>query len=256
MRRIFLTALLSAAVLIGFSSCDQGLFQTNIFAGFESFESPSADNAEDLLGARDDDRFYDEIAGGDINDPDSYVSQVIDSLSDVTADDPAYQEANLMLADVYMAATGADEVFDEFNTQLVGFIETGEIPGEDLNNTGDLLKLFFDDTLTSDELSVQLQGLVEAASYLSIYGSTLADGTPDGVNPGDVAAQALLAGIVSAVVTENGGDVTTLADAIVNNTTDSLALPVGSSLTEILTNSDPDLASVVTAGLDLSALGL
>ncbi len=287
--------IITASLLFALASCDQGLFETNIFAGFEKYEAPDTANADSLLEVQDDDRFFEEVAEMEEAEVAEIVATLDAVITDPESTDEEVQDAALMQADVAMAASGADEVFTNFNTVIGDFVadstsETGDEP--DMGSVGGIVEALFmpdaENPPTAESIADQLVGLMNVADSLSSYGDTLVlddgvDQTPDDENAGDLAAQALLAGVstllIDSVINTNG-DVSTPEEAAVEiaaalltptdpanpDTTGpaaelealvagdpSLELAEGESFTDIL---DAGLVAVVFEGLDLSALGL
>lgn len=265
-------------------SCSENPFMVNLFSGIDVYTPPeSFDNVNDVLSEAGDDGFLDALAeDGELAD------QVIDLLDDVLTEDPATatsddQDAALLLADVYLATTDADDTVNNVNGLLSALV-TG---GDDAPNMDDPTALIpdlfqLDDSLTPEEqtsaVKDQLASFLGAADALEFYGDTIdGQGASEEVNAGETAATAMIAGMSSFLV-ENAEDnlgnplteeqaIEAIAAAIVdpdNNDMPTIAeptdengdpLPEDATMDEMLDAVLGDgLAAVVGEGFDLSAM--
>lgn len=252
-------ALLILMVLAAFlaTSCDQGLFGTNFFGVFESYDAPDYQSASlaDLVEASEDDRFFKEMSPDDKGD-------LLDNLNDTynnASTDEDKAAAVLLMADVHIYTTGADQTLTAMNG-LVGDAIENEAPSF---KDSTFISSFFAEDATVQEVSAQLEALAAAADALSLYGGLLTDENREALkaqddNPLDTATLALLGGLTKVFI-DAAGSSTTLANAIVSRDFTGIepAEPTGETATDQLAsmNFDENLIKVINAGLNLDNLG-
>lgn len=203
-------SLISLLIIAVIASCSGNPFMTNIFGGIDNYSLPdSFDNVDDILDEAGDDGFLDALA-----DNPELADDVIDileaSLPEDAADaDSDDQEAALLLADVHLATTEADETINNVNDLLTGFIAGDE--GEDSPDMDDPASIIpdlfvLDETLTPAEqqtaVEEQLAAFLAAADALEFYGDTIVAGQDPSseVNPGETAATAMISGMTAFII--------------------------------------------------------
>lgn len=244
--RTLLILMVLAAFLA--TSCDQGLFGTNFFGAFESYDAPDYQSASsaDLVKASEDDRFFEEMSEEEAA---VVVAKLEVTYTDTNLPDDERADAALLAADVYIKTSAASETMTVLNG-IVGDAINGTTP--DFQDSTFISTLFSDD---ATELAGQLEALAGAADALAAYGGLLGTdstlSTQDD-NPGDTATLALVGGVVKALLSENGDDPAAVAAALINDPA-SLNPPVGADLNGIL---GPNLVNVIEAGIgSLADLG-
>ncbi len=272
------TGLLLVVIALIFSSCDGNPFMSNLFENVDKYELPTLNNKDDILDAAGDDQFLDALS----EDPE-LAEEVISTLEEVVSSTPfseasaSDQEAAIVLADVYLAASDADDTINNVNDLLVDAVN--DPSSLDFSEPSDVIGSLFtlDEGLTQAEqeatVSAQLEAFLGAADALEYYGNTMV--TDDGldtnpeVNPGETAATALISGMTQYLI-ENMVDGTNdlsdseaidaLTDSIVYGTPIELAndddLQQASGISAMLEAMLGDgLTKVVDDGVDLSLLG-
>ncbi|MDA3810287.1 MAG: hypothetical protein PF518_08125 [Spirochaetaceae bacterium] len=187
------------------NSCDGNPFMTNLFSSFDYYELPSSfSSAGDLLDAPKDellDALGDSIDQDFIDNVISLLEEAITTpASEATSED---QEAALLLADVYLVTTDADDTVNNVNDLLLDAVSDPD--SLNFDNPEDIITDLFalDESLTpgqqEDIVEAQLLAFLGAADALGYYGETMIEGlgtNPD-VNTGDTAATAMIAGMTS-----------------------------------------------------------
>ena len=176
----------------------------NLFSSIDEYELPSSfGSIDDILDEAGDDEFLDALA-----EDDELAEDVIALLDDVLDDDPADadQEVALLLADVYLAASGADDTVNNVNGLL------GDPDSFDFDSPEDIITDLFilDGSLSQlqqeEAVSRQLEAFLGAAEALELYGETIdSQGPSSEVVGGELVAAAMI-----------GGMTTYLADDLLN----------------------------------------
>lgn len=288
---------LLGVILLLVISCSNGLFGTNLFAPFEGeYKMPNIESSEDITEAAEDDRFYEKVQSWEDEEVEKMVKTLDVSATDEKVNPIDRKKAAITAGNVRIASAGAKEAVEEANNFISEYIveqinkrgKEDEEPQDedsqfDINRPGATIKKLFKNDVTAEEVERQLSGFYKAKSAFETYGRLLGEDVerqgepeiPPGVNSGDVAAKALLAGVVSSLVESlkeksieeqkkelsDNEAVKELARDIVESLSqedDSFAEKYGdlggsSSLEELF---GPDLYTVVDSGLDLKALGL
>jgi hypothetical protein len=203
----------SLILLFLLSSCNP--FTTNLYSSFDKFQNPDLTDVDEILAASDEPQFYENLA----NDPDA-KAQVLATLSDVYNDPDASEEkrqdAAIMAADVYLKTSDTEEVMSNLNS-LVG----DAVSGEDVfsgSGDSDGPEVFFrslfgeppeDIPFATYKATVvmRLDAFKDSAAPLEAYGETRESGAPIpiGLNTGDTATKALMAGITRTIIYYLGG---------------------------------------------------
>lgn len=272
---ILITVLMAFAI----ASCSGNPFMNNIFSSFDKYELPSSfSTIDDVLDEAGDDGFLDALT-----EDEQLIEDVIALLEGVLDDDPADadQEAALLLADVHLAASGADDTINNVNELLIDAIDDPD--SLDIESPGDLMRDLFDldPSLTQAEQKVevarQLQALLGAAEALAFYGETMAEqGSSPEVNSGETAATAVMAGMTAYMIENAVVDNT--ADPVIPLSEEDAIAAIAAAIVDPLNNDFPDteanpdvddaettgdmidamlgpgLAEVVADGFDLSVL--
>ena len=268
-------------------SCNGNPFMTNLFSEIDQYQLPTSfSSADDILDAATDDQFLDALS----NDPE-LADIVITTLEEEIAATPATsattddQEAALLLADVYLATTNADDTINNVNDLLVDAISdpaaldfaSPETVIEGLFSLDPAMSPAEQETYVSD----QLAAFLGAADALTYYGETMTDGsleTNPEVNVGETAATAMISGMTSYMIdnmdtatidpvllaanpaaTDEELAIIAMTDSIVNGTPMPAMLPDpavdDAATTEDMLNAmlGGGLAEVVNDGFDLSA---
>lgn len=268
-------------VLIAFlmGSCDENPFLSNLFSSIDEYELPSSfSSIDDILDESGDDGFLDALS-----EDDELTEDVIALLDDILDDDPADadQGVALLLADVYLATSGADEILNNVNDLLVDVLDGSD--SLDFDSPEDLISDFFvlDDSLTPAEqeelVALQLEAFLGAAEALEFYGETMIAGqdASSEINSGETSATAIFSGIVAYMienaVEDNEADpvvplsdedaITAIAAAIVDPLNNDFPdTEINSDVDEAETTEEmveamlgPGLTEVVDDGFDLSA---
>jgi len=250
-------------------SCNGNPFMNNLFSSFDEYEIPSSfDSTDDVLSEAGDDGFLDALA----EDPE-LTERVIDLLDDVLSEDPAEanQEEALLLADVYLVTSGADDTLNNV-TQLLEDPES-----MDFDEPEDLIVDIFvvDSTLSPVEqeasVSAQIDAFLNASDALEFYGDTMIAGQePSGeVVPGVTAGSAMVAGMtgymIENMVDSNGNDMSDEESkaALINTILYDMPMPdtaPNPAVDDAATTDDkinamlgPGLSEVVSDGFDLSS---
>lgn len=271
---------IASVLIIGvLASCSGNPFMNNIFSRLDEYELPdSFSSADDILDEAGDDGFLEALAA----DPE-LTEQVITLLEESLPDDPADagpedQEAALLLADVHIVTSDADETVNSVNTlaqdpDSVSF----DSPEEAITDL-----YVVDESLSPAEqeasAEAQVVAFLAAADALEFYGDTLIAGqepSPES-NTGETAATAMMAGMTTYMIENmqhpNGDDMTdqeaidALVDVIVyGSEMPQMAEPTdenGNPLPEDASTDEemeamlgPGLSEVVGEGFDLSSFG-
>lgn len=283
-----------AVFLVG--ACNQGLFGTNVFAGFEGeYKLPNVETADsqDIVKAAKDDRFYEKVE----NLAPEKVKKMVETLK-ATTDDPEVDQvdrkkAALTAGEVEIRSGGVKKGVGKFNDLITKLVvekinegdKKDEDPGDDkdlpidLSKPGEVVKRLFEKDATLEEVRKKLEGLSKAADHFKTYGKLLKEDekegreaeTPAGFNSGDVASTALLAGTVEALLEETKEQGTSDDEEAI----EELAQAIVSSLAKKPDAPDPltekykdfgngklrdilgdDIYTAVNNGLDLEVLGL
>ena len=230
------------------TSCDQGLFGTNFFGVFESYDAPNYQSATsaDLVAAAEDDRFFEEMSE---EEADAVVATLALTYNNDALPDDEQADAALLAADVYIKTSAASETMTVLNS-IVGDAINGTTP--DFEDNTFISTLFSNDPV---ELADQLEALAGAADALAAYGGLLAtDSTlvSQDDNPGDTATLALVGGVVAALLDANPVLTTDQVAAALIDDPSSLTAPSG----DINTILGADLVNVIEAGIgSLTDLG-
>ncbi len=275
MKRNFLPVMIPVLLMV-LSGCNP--FTTNVFSSFDKYDMPSLTDADELISAMYDDQFYENLS-------DSEKETVLETLEDVYSDSSEdveeRQNAAVMAADVHLKTSDTEEVMESLNSLVADAANGEEVYSEE---DGDQPEVFFR-TLFGEppsgvsksaykaEVLIKLNAFYEAAAPLEAYGETLEAGAsaPPGVNEGDTATKALMAGNTRAIIYYQDPAVPdpmdALADYLATPRDSDGNLPAGLTYvgtmpdfdepTDILVNPDSGstgLKTVVNAGLDIDDL--
>lgn len=198
-------------------SCNGNPFMNNIFSGVDVYELPdSFGSTGEILDEAGDDGFLDALA-----EDEELAAEVIATLEESLPDDPAQatsedQEAALLLADVHLATSEADETINNVNDLLVEAVNDPESLNFDNPEdvVADLFQVDMTQTQAEQEAAVaeQLEAFLAAADALDFYGDTIIAGSDPSseVNDGETAATAMIAGMTAYMVANvDSGDGTT-----------------------------------------------
>jgi len=237
-----------ALIILLINSCNGNPFMVNLFSGIDNYDLPdSFESAEDILNVPADDLLEalsdDDVDQGFIDDVVALLEGELDTPpAAATADD---QEAALLLADVHLATTDADDTINNVNDLLVDAISDPETLDFD-SPEGIMTDLFaLDETLTDEQnesiVEAQLMAFLGAADALEYYGDTMLAGqdpSPE-ANAGETAATAMIAGMTSYLI--GNAVVDSTANPVVPMTEEQAIAAIAAS---IVTGSDmPDMAS-------------
>jgi hypothetical protein len=280
MKKGFLPVLIPAVLMI-LSGCNP--FTTNVFSSFDKYEMPSLTDADDLIGARNDDDFYDNRKDNP-EDKATVLETLADVYMDSSEDVEDQQYAAVMAADVHLKTSDTEEVMESLNSLVADAASGEEVYNED---DGDQPEVFFR-TLFGEppsgvststykaQVLIQLDAFYEAATPLEVYGETREAGAPipPDINAGDTATKALMAGNTRAIIfyQDSATPMDDLAEYLATPKDASGNLPPGLNYvgtmpdfdqpTDILINPDPasprygstGLKTVVNDGLDIDDL--
>lgn len=286
MNKIFNTFFIVVIFLL-INSCSENPFMSNLFSEVDKFEMPdSFSSTDDILNTASDDGFLDALA----EDPE-LAEEVITILeTDLNLQDPSTdgagatgeeQEAALLLADVYLATSEADDTVNNVNNLLVDLVNDPDSVNFDKPEDVVVDIINVDETAPVEEqeaaVTAQLEAFLGAADALEYYGESIdTTGENPEVNSGETAATAMVSGmtayLIENMVDSNGDDmsdadaIAALTDVIVNGAvmpdvaepTDANGDPLPDDATteetlEAMLGSG--LTDVVGAGFDLNAMG-
>lgn len=267
MKKIALLSLLVAVALVA-TSCDQGLFGTNYFSIFEGdYDMPNlaTANADDLIEAAEDERFYDGLDDLTEAEVDGIVTTLVGVANDIDAPADDRMDAALVASEVEIQASGADAAVQNVNDLVIQVINDPE--SINFDEPVDIIGQIFTAGATTTDVAKQLEGLFDAVGTFETYGSLLATNEPPAdVNAGDVAAKALLSGMVAAMVNDMTGGSTdeavqdaaiaTIADTIVNEPENLPLLFDFTDEPDFQSLIGPEIYAVVDDGIGLEALGI
>ena len=273
MKKNFLPVLIPVLLMV-LSGCNP--FTTNVFSSFDSYDMPSLTDSDELISARNDDQFYENLS-------DEEKTVVLDTLEDVYSDSSEdvedRQYAAVMAADVHLKTSNTEDVMESLNSVVADAASGEEVYSEE---DGDQPEVFFrtlfgepptdiSKAVYKAQVLVQLNAFYDAAAPLEAYGETREAGAPipPDINAGDTATKALMAGNTRAIVyyQDSVTPMDDLADYLATPKDSGGNLPAGLSYvgtmpdfdqpTDILVNPDTGstgLKTVVNDGIDIDDL--
>ena len=227
---------------LAISGCSN-LFTGNLFSNFDGPPSASeilssyvdddgnvdpaaADGFVSALGdAADSNKFYDDLSDDDRADLTASLSTVYKS-TDPAVTPETKQKAALLAADVTLKGTDSGDTINN-----VANVLTSDAGVDSFSDAGDLLNQIIPDEAQGDPVAIKkiLDDMVAAADAYDALGSSLTDAdgdgtpdSPDGVNMTEVSQKAAVAMVVRNLVTQDGGDGETLANAVADGTVETL----------------------------------
>lgn len=242
-------SVLAAVLVVSLSGCSN-LFTGNLFSGLDG--PPSAgditgryvaadgsvptDVAGDFVGdveeAAESSRFFDDLSAGDRDDLSAALKDVYDNGA---VDAETRQKAAILSGEVTLRDTPAGDTINN-----VADVLTSSGGADSFENPETLLDQIIPADAKGDPAAVQaiLDDMVSAADAYNSLGGNLTDTDgdgsvdgPDGANMAETAQRAAVSMIVADLVGQT--DSATLADAIANDSVDTLALtdPTGDATT-------------------------
>lgn len=199
-------------------------FDMNIYSSVDKMKMPDFGDGDELLFEAGQPQLY-EYLKNHPGDKDKAL-KTLENMYKGSAGTETQQKAALMAADVHMKTSGADEVVENLNNVIQDSVD-GKAVYEKNKPEAFIKKLFgekpsgMSDSEYKDKVKKQLKAFQEAAAPLNAYGKTLdSSSAPEGINKGDVAIKAVLAGAASAVLkhvdSDNDKAIEKLADYLVN----------------------------------------
>jgi hypothetical protein len=217
--------LLVMALFLSYFSCE-AMFTRNIFDSMDNLDLSSMSTAEQASAILDD--ADGSLASLTDDEVDELLDDLEDLYSDESEDDSIRMQAAAAAADVELTNSGSDDTINNISDMVSDLIS------DDLtvDDPGDILTSIFSDesgaVLSVEEITEQLESMMEAIDALEAYGSVLGDDgdVPEGVDSTELAVTALVVGLVDIMITDDGTTtVSDIAEAISTDTTDTLTMP-------------------------------